>query len=95
MPHAVPRLTHNAEAVEHCFADASRSSLDGSLPLLQSGQAETRASNADASMSEIHFTKPTWEKRAAHTMAWVGEKDNDLTSESNEQMRMFHMRQSP
>jgi len=40
---------------------------------------ETRASNAEASMSEIHYTKPNWEKRAAHTMGWVGEKDNDLT----------------
>merc|ERR1712070_1048816 len=42
-------------------------------------QGETRASNAEASMSEIHYTKPAWEKRAAHTMGWVGEKDNDLT----------------
>jgi len=40
---------------------------------------ETRASNAEASMSEIHFTKPTWEKRPAHNMAWIGEKENDLT----------------
>lgn len=45
----------------------------------KTGQGETRASNADASMSEIHYTKPAWEKRAAHSMAWVGEKDNDLT----------------
>lgn len=43
------------------------------------GQGETRASNAEASMSEMHYTKPQWEKRAAHSMAWVGEKDNDLT----------------
>merc|ERR1712070_591899 len=42
-------------------------------------QGEARASNAEASMSEMHFTKPVWEKRAAHSMAWVGEKDNDLT----------------
>merc|ERR1712072_1320483 len=40
---------------------------------------DTKASNAEASMMEIQYTKPTWEKRAAHAMAWVGEKDNDLT----------------
>lgn len=40
---------------------------------------DTRASNAEASMTEMHYTKPVWEKRPAHTMAWIGEKDNDLT----------------
>lgn len=43
---------------------------------------ETRASNAEASMSEIHYTKPAWDKRPAHTMAWIGEKENDLTSDT-------------
>jgi len=45
----------------------------------QMSYGETRASNAGAGMAEIHYTKPTWEKRPAHSMAWVGEKDNDLT----------------
>merc|ERR1712232_484665 len=40
---------------------------------------DAKASNAEASMSEMHYTKPEWEKRAAHCMARVGEKDNDLT----------------
>lgn len=50
-------------------------------------QAEARASNAEASMSEIHYTKPNFDKRAAHAMAWVGEKDNDLTMPAISQPR--------
>merc|ERR1711988_473817 len=77
-----------------CAEDYDRKSMDGlergasnveSLPyemLFGHGKmehGETHASNAEASLSEIHYTKPTWEKRSAHSMAWVGEKENDLT----------------
>jgi len=40
---------------------------------------ETKASNAEASVSEVHFNKPDWEKRKAHEMLWMGDKANDLT----------------
>lgn len=45
----------------------------------QMAYGETRASNAEAGMSEIQYTKPSWDKRPAHSMAWIGEKENDLT----------------
>merc|ERR1712100_126655 len=40
---------------------------------------ETRASNAEGSVSEMHFAKPDWDKRKAHEMLWLGEKANDVT----------------
>ena len=40
---------------------------------------DTRAANADASVSELHFTKPEFDKRKAHEMLWLGEKANDVT----------------
>jgi len=40
---------------------------------------DTRNSNADASVSEMHYTKPNFDKRKAHEMLWLGEKANDVT----------------
>eukprot|EP00657_Telonema_sp_P-1_P010114 TRINITY_DN4405_c0_g1_i1.p1 TRINITY_DN4405_c0_g1~~TRINITY_DN4405_c0_g1_i1.p1 ORF type:complete len:165 (+),score=40.33 TRINITY_DN4405_c0_g1_i1:178-672(+) len=39
---------------------------------------ETKRLRAEASMSDLQFTKPTWDKPKAHEVTWVGEKTHDL-----------------
>merc|ERR1711865_686601 len=43
---------------------------------------ETKASNAEASVSNMQYTKPDWDKLKAHEMLWMGEKANDLSMPS-------------
>ena len=57
-----------------------RSTRHGSDPVIQELYGDTRNSNADASVSEMHYTTPHFDKRKAHEMLWMGDKANDVTS---------------
>ena len=56
------------------------STRHGSDPVVQELYGDTRNSNADASVSEMHYTTPHFDKRKAHEMLWLGDKANDVTS---------------
>ena len=57
-----------------------RSARHSSDPAIQELYGDTRNSNADASVSEMHYTTPHFDKRKAHEMLWMGDKANDVTS---------------